>query len=501
MRYMIFKNLKQLILGAVVIMTLFASCNREVTVGRVLFKESKNKIYKDVDEAQLSEAIGNVLKSDGDKLKSTKFLTAFYQENGNQAVLITKFYPDGKLTLLSERLANVSEHGLDPTRFNSNEYQELLTKINSKDGITTLEDAYQQIARLELATADAILNYSSALQFGVVNPNKVLKRYYIETKQADEEFMKGVLSAGSIETLLDSIQPKSDHYLALQNALKSGAKPENLSAEDARKTIIVNMERARWKQDVDSNNMIYVNIPAFRLDVVKDGKVTGEMKVVVGTGRNNSGKATFTNAKKIKDTPHSHETPVLESMIHSVQVNPYWNIPKSIAGKEILKLVQADRYYLSNAGIDVLQNEKIVEDPENIDWASLSPDNLPYRFRQRPGDENSLGKIKFLFKNNSSVYLHDTPAQAAFNRDVRASSHGCVRVEQPLDLANALFKEDKFTTIKNDMESAEQKPARDVALSPKTQVVLDYKTVEVKDNKLKFYPDVYEQDIVLYSHM
>src|SRR5690606_27630672 len=261
MRYMIFKNLKQLILGAVVIMTLFASCNREVTVGRVLFKESKNKIYKDVDEAQLSEAIGNVLKSDGDKLKSTKFLTAFYQENGNQAVLITKFYPDGKLTLLSERLANVSEHGLDPTHFNSNEYQELLAKINSKDGITTLEDAYQQIARLELATADAILNYSSALQFGVVNPNKVLERYYIETKQADEEFMKGVLSAGSIETLLDSIQPKSDHYLALQNALKSGAKPENLSAEDARKTIIVNMERARWKQDVDSNNMIYVNIP------------------------------------------------------------------------------------------------------------------------------------------------------------------------------------------------------------------------------------------------
>src|SRR5690606_11411709 len=139
----------------------------------------------------------------------------------------------------------------------------------------------------------AILNYSSALQFGVVNPNKVLERYYIETKQADEEFMKGVLSAGSIETLLDSIQPKSDHYLALQNALKSGAKPENLSAEDARKTIIVNMERARWKQDVDSNNMIYVNIPAFRLDVVKDGKVTGEMKVVVGTGRNNSGKATL----------------------------------------------------------------------------------------------------------------------------------------------------------------------------------------------------------------
>src|SRR5690606_18722396 len=199
--------------------------------------------------------------------------------------------------------------------------------------------------------------------------------------------------------------------------------------------------------------------------------------------------------------PHSHETPVLESMIHSVQVNPYWNIPKSIAGKEILKLVQADRYYLSNAGIDVLQNEKIVEDSENIDWSAYSPDNLPYRFRQRPGDENALGKIKFLFKNNSSVYLHDTPAQAAFNREIRASSHGCVRVAEPLDLAKALFESDKFNMIKKDMESSEQKDAKDITLPAKTQVVLDYKTVEVRDNKLQFHPDVYGQDIVLYSYM
>jgi len=500
---MAFKNCKQIVFGAIILLFVFTSCNREATLDRILFKETKNKIYKDIDTEKLSAVLKSTLEKDAGNLKKSEFITNYYKQNGYQATLIKKFFPKEKLDLLAERLTNASEHGLSPNYFKADDYQKTLSLVNSKDGINNIEDAYQQIAKLEIATADALLNYSNALEFGVINPNKVLKRYYIETKQADTAFMENILGSVDLESLLDSIQPKSATYLALQKALKSGITAENKSSEETQKTLMVNMERARWKQDIDTSEVVYVNIPAFRLDVLKDGKSIMNMKVVVGTGRNNSGKATFSDDKKaVKDVPNSHETPVLASKIHSVQVNPVWNIPTSIAGKEMLKHVQADRFYLANAGIDVLQNGKVVEDSEDIDWSAFSADDLPYRFRQRPGDENALGKIKFLFKNNSSVYLHDTPSQAAFGRDTRASSHGCVRVEEPLDLAKALFGDgDKFKTIKNDMESSDQKEAKDIALSPKTQVVLDYRTVEVKDNKLNFYPDVYGQDIVLYSYM
>lgn len=492
---MLLKTFRNTILGLFIFSILVASCNREATIDRVLFKETKNKVYKDIDEAKLAEAVKNTL--DSEDLKNKEFLTDYYAKNGYQASMLMRFMPKGNLSLLVEHLSAASEHGLDEDYFGAQEYRRQYELVHAKDGIQSLDEAYGHIAALELATADALLNYSSTLQFGAINPNKVLARYYMETNQADSNFMTSVLNGGDLETLLGSIQPQSEVYALLQQALKA----DSGNNDDRSKTIKVNMERARWKHDIDSNEMIYVNIPAFRLDVYKDGKVANSMKTVVGTGRNNSDKLSFSE-EKIKDTPHSHETPVLSSMIHSVQVNPVWNIPESIAGKEILKYVQADRFYLSNAGIDVIQDGKVLENPENLDWSSYSAGNLPFRFRQRPGDENALGKIKFLFKNNSSVYLHDTPAQAAFDRDVRASSHGCVRVAEPLDLANALYGSgDKYNTIKSDMESDDQERAKDIELEPQIQVVLDYVTAENKDNTLVIHPDVYGLDRVIYSYL
>lgn len=491
MRLTTFKNIPFVL---IVFSILFASCNREATVDRVLFKETKNKLYKDIEESKLAESIKNNIESG--EFKNKDFLLSFYQGNGYQASLLKRFMPKDNLALLIEHLSASPEHGLDPNHFGVDEYRTQYELVHSKDGIQSMDDAYKHVAALELATADALIEYSSALQYGTLNPNKLFNRYYMETMQADSSFMRGILASSNLETLLDSVQPKSPTYQLLQQALGSDS-----ADKERTKTIKVNLERLRWQHDIDSNALIYVNIPAFRLDIYKDGNVVGTMKTVVGTGRNNSGNASFSE-DRVKDSPHSHETPVLSSKIHSVQVNPVWNIPESIAGKEILKYVQADRFYLSNAGIDVIQDGKVIENPENLDWSSYSADNLPFRFRQRPGDENALGKIKFLFKNNSSVYLHDTPAQAAFDRDVRASSHGCVRVAEPLVLAKALFGTgDKFNTIENDMKSEEQENAKNIELSPQVQVVLDYVTAERKDNTLIIHPDVYGLDRVIYSYM
>lgn len=469
---------QSLALISLILLSILSSCNRETTVGRVLFKETKNKVYKDIDEEKLFASLQSTLEQEESNLKNKTFITNYYKQNGYQAILLKRFIPNSQLNLLAEKLVNSNEHGIGSDYFNAENYQELLNTISSKEEITTLDDAYEKLAKLELATADALLNYSSALQYGIINPNKVLKSYYIKTERPDSVFMKGILTSSDLASLLDSIQPTSALYLALQKELQSSKTIDSKGKE----TIMVNMERSRWKQDFDASDMVYVNIPAFHLDVFKDGKSVMNMKVVVGS--------------------LGHETPVLESKIHSVQVNPVWNIPKSIAGKEILKHVQADRFYLVNSGIDVLEDGKVVEDSENIDWSAFSQDNLPYRFRQRPGDENALGKIKFLFKNNSSVYLHDTPSQAAFGKENRALSHGCVRVAEPLKLAQALFGNgDKFKKIKDEIQSDEQLEANDIALSPQLQVVLDYRTIEMRNNTLQFYSDIYGEDAILYPYL
>ncbi|HUH20061.1 L,D-transpeptidase family protein [Albibacterium sp.] len=469
---------QSLALISLILLSILSSCNRETTVGRVLFKETKNKVYKDIDEEKLFASLQSTLEQEESNLKNKTFITNYYKQNGYQAILLKRFIPNSQLNLLAEKLVNSNEHGIGSDYFNAENYQKLLNTISSKEEITTLDDAYEKLAKLELATADALLNYSSALQYGIINPNKVLKSYYIKTERPDSVFMKGILTSSDLASLLDSIQPTSALYLALQKELQSSKTIDNKGKE----TIMVNMERSRWKQNFDASDMVYVNIPAFHLDVFKDGKSVMNMKVVVGS--------------------LGHETPVLESKIHSVQVNPVWNIPKSIAGKEILKHVQADRFYLVNSGIDVLEDGKVVEDSENIDWSAFSQDNLPYRFRQRPGDENALGKIKFLFKNNSSVYLHDTPSQAAFGKENRALSHGCVRVAEPLKLAQALFGNgDKFKKIKDEIQSDEQLEANDIALSPQLQVVLDYRTIEMRNNTLQFYSDIYGEDAILYPYL
>jgi len=472
------RNYQPIVFISFILLLTITSCNRNTDISRILFKETKNNVYKDIEEEKLAAALKSSLEQKRSDLKNAAFIINYYKQNGYQAILIKKFFSNGKLDLLAEHLANSVDHGIGSDYFNADNYQQLLNTVSSKNEVKTQDEAYEELVKLELATADALLSYSGALQYGVINPNKTLRHYYIETKRPDSVFMENILASNDIKSLLDSIQPSSPLYLALQKELLS-----NKTINDTvRRSIVANMERARWKQDIDSSEMVYVNIPAFQLNVFKGGKSAMNMKVVVGSV--------------------GHETPVLASKIHSVQVNPVWNIPKSIAGKEILKHVQNDRFYLVNSGIEVLEDGKVIEDSENIDWSAFSPENLPYRFRQKPGDENALGKIKFLFKNNSSVYLHDTPSQAAFEKESRALSHGCVRVAEPLELAQALFGSgDKFNTIKSEMESTEQLDSKDISLSPQTQVVLDYKTAALENNTLHFYPDIYGEDAVLYPYL
>jgi murein L,D-transpeptidase YcbB/YkuD len=473
-------------------------------ISKALYGETKNKAFKDLQSDTFAVVLKKTLEAKRSTLNNPKLITAFYEANDYEPTLVLKHLPEGKLKVISDYLGNVKSHGLEPEFFKASALQDLITKVYDKKAIKSKEEAYQSLADLEIMAANSLINYSNAMQFGVISPRKIYARYYTETKRPDSISMQRVFTVTDLKSYLDSIQPKDPQYLALQKALSSGFKDPKMSADETKRVLAVNLERLRWKNKPTEDKYVLVNIADYNLDVIENGKSVLNMKVVVGEGRNQ----TFTdnlveydeNDLK-KDRPFTRETPQLNSLIHSVQVNPVWNIPQSIATNEITKSAAADPYYLSNNNIDVYQNGKIIEDTETIDWSAPDAGKV-YAFKQRPGVDNALGKIKFLFKNQSSVYLHDTPAKAGFTRAERALSHGCVRVEKPLDLAHALFGDGtKFDLIKKNMESNNPE-ATDLALPKKVPVYLTYFTAWADPSgALKFRKDVYGLDIVLYTHL
>ncbi|MBC8986974.1 L,D-transpeptidase family protein [Pedobacter sp. N36a] len=413
-----------------------------------------------------------------------QWLDSIYHHHLYKPFLITQ---PGKAPLeIVEYLRKSVLHGLDTNYFYLNAIGPLVREMKQQElGSPALK--YREQLKLEMLMASALLKYSEAMQYGMIRPDSLDKNYFITTQAPDRSKIMTVFDTPDLLAFLDSIQPSSAAYLALQKALKTGKGTINRNKEDAAMTIKLNMERLRWKNQPDAQKYVWVNIPDFTLNVIEKGRSTLEMKVCVGEGRTD----TDTGTK---------ETPQLNSMIYSVQVNPIWNIPASIARKEISKYANNDPYYLSNNDIDVYKAGKRISSPERIDWANA--DISQFTFKQRPGEQNSLGKIKFIFNNNSSVYLHDTPARSAFKKKGRAISHGCVRVEKPMELALALFGPGKtFDQIKRAMERSYPR-AKYIGLPAKVPVYLTYITAWVDDQHiLQIRNDIYGLDDLLYKEM
>jgi murein L,D-transpeptidase YcbB/YkuD len=473
-------------------------------VAKALYAETGNKAFKDLNSDTFAVIFKKTLASRRNTLNNPKLITSFYERNDYEPVLISQHLAKGELKVIPEYLGRVAEHGLDPQMFKYNELQALIAKIYNKSTIKSKEEAYQNLVELEMMTANSLINYSSALQFGVLSPKRIYARYYTDTKRPDSVSMLRVFSIANLKNYLDSIQPKDPQYLSLQKALVSRFKDPKMTQEETQRVLTVNLERLRWKNKPKGDKYVLVNIADFRLDVIDHGKSVLNMKVVVGEGRNKDfadNLQEYDENDLKKDRPFTRETPQLSSMIYSVQVNPVWNIPQSIATNEITKLAAEDPYYLSNHNIDVYQNGKKIEDTETIDWSAGDPGNT-YSFKQRPGADNALGQIKFLFANQSSVYLHDTPAKAGFSLPNRALSHGCVRLEKPQDLAYQLFGDGKdYELIKKDMEVPNPE-ATNLSLPKKVPVYLTYFTAWTDESgNLQFRKDVYGLDIVLYTYL
>lgn len=247
----------------------------------------------------------------------------------------------------------------------------------------------------------------------------------------------------------------------------------NAAADDHIATILANMERWRWMPHDLGTFYVRVNIPNFNLEIYRDDKVVYTTRIVVGqTG---------------------WQTPVFSRMINHVIVNPTWNVPASIAVKEMLPKIQSNPGALN--GYQVFANidgRFRAVDPMMVDWQTV--DMRRIQIKQPPGERNALGSIKFMFPNPFSVYLHDTPSKSFFERDYRALSHGCMRVQNPWEFANALLADDPIVSTAR-LKKLVGGPETRVNLTNEIPVHITYFTAWVDETgELKVRDDIYGHD-------
>ena len=239
----------------------------------------------------------------------------------------------------------------------------------------------------------------------------------------------------------------------------------------------LNLERWRWYPDNFGNRHVMVNIPAFALHLVDGQHSVAQMRAIVG--------------KKHR------QTPVMSGRITYLEFNPYWNIPRKIARTDILPKAIRDPAYLTRQGIRILDSwdhQARELDPSKITWEELSSRPFPYRLRQDPSDVNALGRIKFVFPNPQSVYIHDTPNKSLFDQRKRHSSSGCVRVEAPQALAEYLLRDQGWDPAR--LEAAIARGDRQtVVLGSPIPVHLVYFTAWVDAvGRVHFREDIYGRD-------
>jgi murein L,D-transpeptidase YcbB/YkuD len=256
----------------------------------------------------------------------------------------------------------------------------------------------------------------------------------------------------------------------------------NVSPKERVQQIELSMERLRWTPLHQGDRLIAVNLPGFMLyayEIDAQGRVNVdlEMRVVVGRSLN-------------------HRTPVFDEDMLFIEFSPYWNIPPSIARGETIPALRKDPGYLDKQQMEFVGASGAVSTNvtvENIQ-AVLSGQ---MRIRQRPGPHNALGSIKFIFPNNDNIFLHHTPSTHLFARDRRDLSHGCIRVEQPLQLAQFVLADEPEWTEQRIRDAMDAGTSRTIRLKEPIPVLIGYSTVLTRNGTVFFYPDLYGHDVTL----
>lgn len=390
---------------------------------------------------------------------------------------------------LIKALENADDHGLPVARYSVVSISRQLKSARSKP----------DKARAELAASVVFLKYAHDLSSGLINPRRIDSEIALRRpRRSDASLLIAIANARKPNTVFRSLQPAHPNYNRLLDekkrlarvvakggwgekipggdTLKPGMQSNRIPLIRARLTrmgigrrlgnsttydaklatavklfqnrhglntdavigrgtlaamnaspqqrygqVLVNLERERWMNFDRGARHIYVNLAAFTVKIFDDGRETYSSRVVAGKARD-------------------FRTPEFsDSMTHMV-INPVWNVPDSIATEELLPAIQEDPDYLAKMNMRILTRTGQELDPSTVNFTDYSQETFPYIIKQRPGGGNALGRVKFMFPNRFNIYLHDTPAKRLFSRDNRAYSHGCVRVQKPLEFAYKLLE-------------------------------------------------------------
>lgn len=414
--------------------------------------------------------------------KLSKDLSVLTSEENklNARIELEKIATASAFKLMVNLSAGLSADNENPTYVtlinNLPDYLNFIINSNEvKEGVLKLQPQSEQYQMLQAALVKFVQNVTlSSVEYSVENftmSKGLTEKILVEQGYLDKAFMNDTVA---IKSALQSYQ--------VHNSLKStGAADETTLKMLGRSTtkifeqIAINLDRLR-KDELKTNNYILVNIPEFVLRYVNESGSINRFNVVVGKN----------------DSP----TPLLESKIEQIVTNPHWTVPNSIAFNEILPKVKTDSGYLAKHGYKIVDKDAKAIDESSMDWHNMNQRNFKYYIRQDNGEKNALGTLKFLFPNEYSVYLHDTPSKQYFKKDIRNYSHGCVRVENPEKLAEIIVTDHcsngREISIRGLLRTKKQHAIR---IDEPVQIYIKYYTCTADSNGgIYFHPDVYSYD-------
>jgi murein L,D-transpeptidase YcbB/YkuD len=394
----------------------------------------------------------------------------FYAERQFVPVWIDGDDPTAQLDALLASLRDAELHGLNPASYD----YDALTAARTKADEPWIGTAFapEAIPELDLHLTYAFLLHASDLLGWRSSPRQLDSRWLPAPKKADLiGTLRTALEGNGVTEAFEGLAPAHPQYKGLQAALQRARKGSKRVDADR---IRMNLERWRWMPREFGDPHILVNVPAYQLQVIDGGSPVLSMRVIVGA----------------PDTP----TPLFSDDMTYVVFSPYWNIPESIIREETLPRLAEDPDYLGRNNIEVVDASGEPVDASDVDWADETTAKQ-LRFRQAPGPENALGLVKFIFPNHFSVYLHDTPTDSLFNRDRRALSHGCIRVESPVALAEYVLHDKAQWTPERIRTAMVGEREQAVRLRKPIPVHIGYWTAWVAaDGSVTYFDDPYGLD-------
>ncbi len=460
-----------------------------------------------VNSKAIRRHIEFLMRNDSDRQSADVHMRKYYQGKGG-FLWITRHGVGSKADSLVAYLHTLSDMGFDKRKFKVAQIEGDLRRLRTLDLDSDDNQASKVMARLEYYLTKSYLRYVAGQRFGFMNPTYVLNRldtlrpnpydsiqrpvryrglYDVKMEHADAAFFSQAMhkiSHDSVAIFLREVQPRNPFYHSLLEKYKAGGLTKAMKVK-----VLCNMERCRWRQEDNPwqhKKYVVVNIPSFHLMAI-DHQDTLTMRI--GCGANET------------------KTPLLNSQIKRMEINPQWIVPRSIIIHDMIRHVGDPGYFRSrNYYIREVATGKEV-DASRVTHSMLM--SGAYGVAQRGGKGNALGRIIFRFDNNFSVFLHDTSSKGVFAREDRGVSHGCVRVEKPYDLAVFLLadKDEKlkkkiYYSMTEDSLADKKMVVSSLRVNPQIPLFMTYFTLyPLAGGKTAEYPDVYGYDAVIFESL